>query len=89
MSKLDQLDMSKLDRLELLKRQSCLRDLRIVRIALLRTQGNSLRAIAQTEDISETQVRYDLAEAKLRGIPWEPIDGKVHGLDGRIQPATK
>lgn len=57
-----------------------LRDSRIERITELRKKGESLRAIAAAENISETQVRRDLEDA---GAPGGAPDGKVTGKDGK------
>lgn len=66
-----------------------LRTKRITRVAAMRVDGLSLRAIAKQEGISEKQVRMDLEDAKKDRILAEPVGGKVLGLDGRSHPAIR
>jgi hypothetical protein len=63
---------------------------RIGRVAEARAEGQSLRAIAEAEEISVAQVNRDLESAStVPGGTVKPTDGKVTGMDGRQQPATK
>ncbi len=56
------------------------------RVAAMREEGMSTRAIADKEGISKTQVQRDLAKASGPGVPVEPATGKVKGLDGIERP---
>ena len=61
------------------------RQARIARVAAARSAGESLRAIAQREEVSHEQVRRDLEEAA--GVtPVTP--GRVTGTDGKSYPAA-
>jgi ParB-like chromosome segregation protein Spo0J len=67
-----------------------LRQARIEREGAARRDGQSLRAIAESEGISETQVRRDLdTAATAPGGAVEPEDGKVTGRDGKQRPARR
>jgi len=59
------------------------------RVAAARSEGQSLRAIAEAEGVSETQVRNDLKAATAQGCAVEPPDGKVVGKDGKARPAER
>lgn len=56
---------------------------RIERVAELRRQGESLRAIADAEGVSESQVRTDLKAATAQGCAVDPPDGQVTGRDNK------
>jgi hypothetical protein len=65
------------------------REARVKRIEARRKAGQSLRSIAEAEDISEKQVRKDLKKtlAADGGSAAEPEGGKVKGKDGKKYPA--
>lgn len=67
--------------------RSRLRAARVERVAEAREDGKSLRAIAEEEGVSVTQVRDDLDAATVQGCTVEPKDGKVKGKDGKVRPA--
>lgn len=81
------------DKQEALRRR---REARVQRIAEARRQGQSLRAIAEKEEVSETQVRRDLESSTAPGDgavengskQGIPENGKVTGRDGRTRTAT-
>lgn len=64
------------------------REKRIARIVELRQQGESLRAIAEAEGVSKSQVERDLEASTVPGGTVEPKGGKVTGKDGRTRTAT-
>jgi hypothetical protein len=66
-----------------------LRTERIKRVAEMRKDGMSTRAIAKQEGVSSTTIVFDLKDAKKAGIPVEPTGGKVIGRDGRRQPSNR
>jgi hypothetical protein len=67
-----------------------LRQARIEREGASRRNGQSLRAIAESEGISETQVRRDLdTSATAPGGAVDPPNGKVTGRDGKQRPARR
>ncbi len=66
-----------------------LRRERIDRVARLRREGKRLRAIAEEEGVSKTQVAEDLKAATVQGCTVEAIGGKVNGKDGKARPATR
>jgi hypothetical protein len=59
------------------------------RVAQARANGQSLRAIAETEGISESQVRNDLATSGAQGCAPEGANGTVKGRDGKTYRARK
>jgi hypothetical protein len=61
---------------------------RIVRVAAARRPGQSTRAIAEAEGVSQSQVVADIRAATEQGCSVEPEGGRVTGLDGRGRPAT-
>lgn len=61
------------------------RKARIERIAEARGRGESLRTIAERENVSEKQVREDIKD----GPKVEPPSGRIIGLDGKSHPAKK
>lgn len=65
-------------------------DKRRERVAAMRREGKSQRAIAEEEEISESQVRRDLeaASGAPGGAP-EPETGKTTGQDGKQYPPKK
>lgn len=61
---------------------------RVERIAQRRRQGESFRAIADAENVSESLVRKDLENAQLRTrCAVEPLDGVTHSRDGKLRPS--
>jgi hypothetical protein len=60
---------------------------RVERVAAARADGQSIRAIAEKEGVSKTQVVEDIKEVTVQGCTVTP--DKVTGKDGRQQPATK
>lgn len=64
-----------------------LRAERIIRVVDKRTEGKSLRTIADEEDVSESQVRNDLKAAGAQGCAPEPET--VTGRDGKTYPARQ
>jgi hypothetical protein len=66
-----------------------LREERVVRVADARREGKSLRAIAEAEGVSKTQVVEDLKAATVQGCTVQPSDGTVKGKDGKQRPATR
>jgi hypothetical protein len=62
---------------------------RCQRVVAARQEGQSLRAIARQEEVSESQVRADLKAATAQGCAVGPPDGKVTGLDGKVRPAAQ
>ncbi len=64
-------------------------DERRERVAAARAEGQSTRAIAETEGVSPKTIRNDLEAITGEGTQCEPPDGKVTGQDGRQQPATR
>lgn len=65
------------------------REERIARVVDARQEGHSLRAIAEQEGVSESQVREDLKKASTaQGCAVEPEEGAVTGRDGRTRTAT-
>jgi hypothetical protein len=66
-----------------------LRQERIARVADGRHEGKSLRALAEQEKVSETQVRKDIKAATAYGCAVEPTGGKVTGRDGKKRPAKR
>jgi hypothetical protein len=65
-----------------------LRQERIARVAEKRQEGNSTRAIAEEEGVSQPQILRDLKAATDTGVSVQPEGGKVLGLDGKKRPAT-
>jgi hypothetical protein len=67
------------------------RQARVGRVVEARQEGKSIRAIAEQEEVSKSQVERDLATAASLSPPGTvlPPEGKVTGKDGRQQPATK
>jgi len=65
--------------------KSQLRSKRIDRVAAMRQDGNSLRAIAEEEEVSTAQVRRDLEKAPVppQGTPAKEVVGK----DNKTYPA--
>ncbi len=59
------------------------REERIERVVVARTEGQSLRTIAESEGVSDAQVRRDLETAGATGVAPEPQNGKVTGSDGK------
>jgi hypothetical protein len=72
-----------------LKEQKAARLERVQRVAKKRQQGKSLRAIAQEEGVSESQVRQDVGAATAQGCALETPKGKIIGLDGKERRARK
>jgi hypothetical protein len=63
---------------------------RVGRVVEARQEGQSIRAIAEAEEVSTATVQRDLETAHCDGgVTVTPLDGKVTGKDGRQQPATK
>ena len=62
---------------------------RIGRVVEARKAGDSLRAIASRERVSEKQIRLDLKCATAEGIAATPPTNGVIGLDGRRRGARK
>src|SRR5258708_39622856 len=62
---------------------------RIGRVVEARKAGDSLRAIASRERVSEKQIRLDLKRATAEGIAATPPPSGIVGLDGRRRGATK
>jgi hypothetical protein len=62
---------------------------RIGRVVEARKAGDSLRAIASRERVSEKQIRFDLERATAEGIAAAPPLTGVVGLDGRRRGARK
>ncbi len=62
---------------------------RIERIAAARREGESTRAIAEKEGISQARVRADLEKASEQGCSLEPESGTVKGKDGKKRSAKK
>lgn len=62
---------------------------RVKRVAEKRAQGQSYRAIAESEGISDAQARRDAQTATAPGGAVDPPDGKVTGRDGKKRPARK
>jgi hypothetical protein len=58
------------------------------RVAKARTEGRSIRAIAEDEGVSREQVRRDLQAATDMGVSVESPEGKVTGRDGKVRAAT-
>lgn len=61
---------------------------RLQRVAKMRSEGMSTRAIAAEVGVSPTQVHNDIKEATVRDLTVAPPDGKVTGKDGRSRLAT-
>ena len=59
------------------------------RVAAARVNGQSLRTIAENEEVSKDTVLRDLAASTVSGETVTPESGKSTGKDGREQPATK
>lgn len=59
------------------------------RIAAARVSGESLRSIAEQEEVSVSTVVDDIEAAGVQGGTPAPPDGKVQGKDGKKQSATK
>jgi hypothetical protein len=59
------------------------------RIAAARQQGQSLRAIADEESVSEKTVRDDLQKSGAGGYAPEPAGGRTTGRDGKNYAATQ
>jgi hypothetical protein len=62
--------------------QRLLREQRLIRVAQARNAGDSLRAIAQREGVSESQVRQDIDKATAQGCAVAPPD-HITGRDGK------
>ena len=62
---------------------------RIGRVVEARKAGDSLRAIASRERVSEKQIRLDLKSAAAEGLAATPPPDGVIGLDGRRRGARK
>lgn len=79
-----------LDRRHLTEQQQTkARAARIERVAAMRRQGETIRAIAAAEGVSKTQVENDLKEAVVQGGgQLTPPDGKVTGKDGKKYKAA-
>lgn len=63
------------------------REERIGRVAAARQEGESIRTIAERENVSPAQVHADIEKATVQGLTVEPKGGKVTGKDGRKKPA--
>lgn len=75
---------------ELQERIADERDARRLRVADARRNGESLRTIADNENVSATTVQKDLDEIQVStGCTPEPSDGKVTGQDGKKQKSKK
>ena len=61
---------------------------RVERVAAARVEGQSLRAIAEEEGVSTTQVREDIKAATVQGCTVEPPDGQVVGKDKKKRAAS-
>ena len=61
---------------------------RVERVAAARVEGQSLRAIAEEEGVSTTQVREDIKAATVQGCTVEPPDGQVVGKDKKKRKAS-
>lgn len=59
--------------------------LRLERVAKMRREGASIRAIAKAESISIARVQDDLKLAKEQGLDCSPPP-EVEGLDGKSYP---
>lgn len=59
------------------------------RVAAKRTEGKSLRAIAEEEGVSEKTVRNDIGTSTAEGYAVEPPNGVVTGKDNKERSATK
>jgi hypothetical protein len=66
-----------------------LKEQRVERVAAARREGESTRAIAAKEKISDMQVRNDLKDATAKGFAVDPPGGKVSGKDGKKRPAKR
>jgi N6-adenosine-specific RNA methylase IME4 len=66
-----------------------LRRQRVQRVAEARRNGQSYRAIADQENVSESQVRQDVAAATAQGCAVDPAGGTVTGRDGKRRPAYR
>jgi hypothetical protein len=58
------------------------------RVAAARAAGQSTRAIAEQQGVSQTQVQRDLKEATEPGGSVEPPGGKITGKDGKRRKAS-
>jgi hypothetical protein len=64
-------------------------DKRRERVAHARTNGQSIRTIAEAEGVSVATVHNDLEAVTVQGRTVTPPSGKTTGKDGRQQPATR
>ncbi len=60
---------------------------RIERVAAARAEGESLRTIAEKENVSVATVHADVETATVQGLTVEPPDNKITGKDGRTRTA--
>ena len=67
--------------------QQRVRSERVERVAEMRSEGKSLRAISDEVGVSAEQVRQDVKEATVKGLTVEPE--KVVGKDGKSRPAKQ
>ena len=58
------------------------------RVAVAHADGESTRAIAKREGVSQATVQNDLKAATEQGCSVQPADGKVVGRDGKKRPAS-
>ena len=62
---------------------------RIGRVVEAREAGDSLRAIASREGVSEKQIRLDMKRATAEGLDATPPPNGIVGLDGRRRGVRK
>jgi transposase len=62
---------------------------RMQRVAAARTEGQTLQAIADKEEVSVATVQSALRKADLQGCKTQPEDGQVTSKDGKKRPAKQ